>query len=219
MRRNGAGRRGAGAAGRDGRVSSPATGARRASSSIDPGVARRIRLVGLDVDGVMTDGGIYLGDVAGAPLEFKRYDIQDGLGVFLLRQSGLLVAIVTGRVSRSVELRAQELRADDLYQDGQARKLPGLLRILERRGVSLAETAFVGDDYPDLAIMRSVGLPVAVANAVPAIKRVAALRLQRAGGAGAVREFAEMLLRARGQWDDVVEQYVTGTMNAPEVHT
>ncbi len=65
-----------------------------------PALARRIRLVGLDVDGVMTDGGIYLGDVAGAALEFKRYDIQDGLGVFLLRQSGLLVAIVTGRVSR-----------------------------------------------------------------------------------------------------------------------
>ncbi len=219
MRRNGAGRRGGGAAGRDGRVSSRATAARRASSAIDPEIARRIRLVGLDVDGVMTDGGIYLGDVAGAPLEFKRYDIQDGLGVFLLRQSGLLVAIVTGRVSRSVELRAQELRADDLYQDGQARKLPGLLRILERRGVSLAETAFVGDDYPDLAIMRAVGLPVAVANAVPAIKRVAALQLQRAGGTGAVREFAEGLLRARGQWDDVVEQYVTGTMNAPEVRT
>ena len=213
MRRNGAGRRGAGVGRSDGRVVS------RARRTLDGAVAKRIRLVGLDVDGVMTDGGIYLGDVAGSPLEFKRYDIQDGLGVFLLRQSGLLVAIVTGRVSRSVELRAQELNADDLYQDGQARKLPGLLRILERRGVSLAETAFVGDDYPDLAIMRAVGLPVAVANAVPAIKQVAALQLQRSGGKGAVREFAEVLLRSRGQWDEVVEQYVTGTMNAPEVRT
>jgi 3-deoxy-D-manno-octulosonate 8-phosphate phosphatase (KDO 8-P phosphatase) len=83
----------------------------------------------------------------------------------------------------------------------------------------LAETAFVGDDYPDLAIRRAVGLPVAVANAVPEIKRVAALQLQRTGGAGAVREFAEVLLRARGQWDDVVEQYVAGTMSAPEVRT
>jgi 3-deoxy-D-manno-octulosonate 8-phosphate phosphatase (KDO 8-P phosphatase) len=176
-------------------------------------------LVGLDVDGVMTDGGIYLGDVGGTPLELKRYDIQDGLGVFLLRQSGLLVAIVTGRVSRSVELRAHDLRADDLYQDAQARKLPGLLRILERRGVSLAETAFVGDDYPDLAIMRQVGLPVAVGNAVPAIRRVAALQLRCAGGTGAVREFAEILLRARGQWDVAVEQYVGGTMEVPEVQS
>lgn len=178
---------------------------------LDPAIASRIRLVGLDVDGVMTDGGIYLGDVDGAPHEFKRYDIQDGLGVFFLRQAGLLVSIVTGRVSRSVELRARELRADELYQDSQARKLPGLLEMLERRGVSLAETAFVGDDYPDLAIMRLVGLPVAVANAVPEIRRVAAVHLTRSGGAGAVREFAELLLRARGQWEDVVEHYVAGT--------
>jgi 3-deoxy-D-manno-octulosonate 8-phosphate phosphatase (KDO 8-P phosphatase) len=178
---------------------------------LDPAIARRIRLVGLDVDGVMTDGGIYLGDVDGAAHEFKRYDIQDGLGVFFLRQAGLLVSIVTGRVSRSVELRARELKADELYQDAQARKLPGLLEMLERRGVSLAEAAFVGDDYPDLAIMRVVGLPVAVANAVPEIRRLATLQLTRPGGAGAVREFAELLLRARGQWDDVVERYVAGT--------
>jgi 3-deoxy-D-manno-octulosonate 8-phosphate phosphatase (KDO 8-P phosphatase) len=182
---------------------------------LTPALARRIRLVGLDVDGVLTDGGIYLGDVGGAPLEFKRYDIQDGLGVFFMREAGLLVAIVTGRVSESVRLRAHELRADDLYQDAQARKLPGLLRILERRGVSLEETAFVGDDFPDLAIMRQVGLPVAVGNAVAEVRRVATLQLTLPGGRGAVREFAELLLRARGQWEDVVEGYVRGTMVAP----
>jgi len=181
-------------------------------------LARRIRLVGLDVDGVMTDGGIYLGDVDGVPHEFKRYEIQDGLGVFLLRQAGLLVAIVTGRVSQSVELRARELRADDLFQDAKARKFVGLHQILERRGISPAETAFVGDDYPDLAIMRTVGLPVAVGNAVPAIREVARVQLSRAGGAGAVREFAEILLRARGQWDTVVDQYVADTMIAPEAN-
>jgi 3-deoxy-D-manno-octulosonate 8-phosphate phosphatase (KDO 8-P phosphatase) len=185
------------------------------ASDLDPAVARRIRLVGLDVDGVLTDGGVYLGDVAGAPLEFKRYDIQDGLGVFFLREAGLLVAIVTGRVSESVRLRAHELRADDLYQDAQARKLPGLLRILERRGISLEETAFVGDDFPDLAILRQVGLPVAVGNAVPEVRRVASVQLSQAGGHGAVREFAELLLRARGQWEDVVERYVRGTTVAP----
>jgi 3-deoxy-D-manno-octulosonate 8-phosphate phosphatase (KDO 8-P phosphatase) len=185
------------------------------ASSLTPALARRIRLVGLDVDGVLTDGGIYLGDVAGAPLEFKRYDIQDGLGVFFLREAGLLVAIVTGRVSESVRLRAHELRADDLYQDAQARKLPGLLRILERRGVSLEETAFVGDDFPDLAIMRQVGLPVAVGNAVAEVRRVATVQLTQPGGYGAVREFAELLLRARGQWEEVVERYVRGTTVAP----
>jgi 3-deoxy-D-manno-octulosonate 8-phosphate phosphatase (KDO 8-P phosphatase) len=189
----------------------------RPAVPLDSVTARRIRLVGLDVDGVLTDGGIYLGDVGGAPVELKRYDIQDGLGVFFLREAGLLVAVVTGRVSESVRLRAHELRADDLYQDAQARKLPGLLRILERRGVSLDETAFVGDDFPDLAIMRAVGLPVAVGNAVPEIRHAATLHLTQSGGRGAVREFAELLLRARGQWEDVVERYVATTAVPPPV--
>jgi 3-deoxy-D-manno-octulosonate 8-phosphate phosphatase (KDO 8-P phosphatase) len=181
---------------------------------LDPALARRIRLVGLDVDGVLTDGGIYLGDVGGTRIEFKRYDIQDGLGVFLLRQAGLLVSMVTGRVSDSVRLRAEELQVDDLFQDSQARKLPGLRAILDRRGIALADTAFVGDDLPDLAIMRAVGLPVAVGNAVPEIRDIAALQLTRAGGSGAVREFAELLLRARGQWEDVAERYVSTGANA-----
>jgi len=176
--------------------------------SLDAAVASRIRLVGLDVDGVMTDGGIYIGDVAGQPIEFKRYDIQDGIGIVMLREAGLLVAVLTGRVSESVRLRAAELRADDLHQDPDAQKLPALLRILERRNVSLSETAFVGDDLPDLAVMRAVGLPVAVGNAVPEVRRTAALQLVLEGGRGAVREFAEILLRARGQWDDIVERYV-----------
>lgn len=182
---------------------------------IDPVLAGRVRLVGLDVDGVLTDGGIYLGDVGGAPHEFKRYDIQDGLGVFFMREGGLLVAILTGRVSESVRLRARELRADELFQDAQARKFPGLMGILERRGITLEETAFIGDDFPDLAIMRAVGLPVAVGNAVPEIRQVASLQLTQRGGRGAVREFAELLLRARGQWDDVVERYVTMTSRTP----
>jgi 3-deoxy-D-manno-octulosonate 8-phosphate phosphatase (KDO 8-P phosphatase) len=181
---------------------------------MSPALARRIRMVGLDVDGVLTDGGIFLGDVGGIRTEFKRYDIQDGLGVFLLRQAGLRVSIVTGRVSDSVRLRAEELQVDDLFQDSQARKLPGLRAILDRRGVTLAETAFVGDDLPDLAIMRAVGLPVAVANAVPEIREVAAFTLERPGGSGAIREFAELLLRARGQWESVAERYVSTGANA-----
>ena len=95
-------------------------------------LARRIKLVGLDVDGVLTDGGIYLGDVGGMAQEFKRYDIQDGLGIRFLRAAGIKVAILTGRVSEGVRLRATELDVDELVQDGQARKLPALKRILER---------------------------------------------------------------------------------------
>lgn len=175
---------------------------------MDRALALRIRLVGLDVDGVLTDGGIYLGDVGGRPLELKRYDIQDGLGVRFLRSAGIQVAIITGRVSESVRLRAEELDADHLVQDEQARKLPALLRILHHSGISLDEVAFVGDDFPDLAVLRQVALPVAVGNAAQEVAACCALRLERRGGQGAVREFAELLLRARGSWDDVVERYV-----------
>ena len=177
--------------------------------SLDPTLASRIRLVGLDVDGVLPDGGIYLGATDGAPLEFKRYDIHDGLGIFFLRDVGIKVAIVTGRVSDSVRLRAGELQVDDLSQDAQARKLPAFLRILGRHGIAPEEAAFVGDDFPDMGILRAVGLPVAVANAVPEVKQVARLQLTGHGGRGAVREFTELLLRARGEWAEVVERYVT----------
>jgi 3-deoxy-D-manno-octulosonate 8-phosphate phosphatase (KDO 8-P phosphatase) len=177
-------------------------------TTLDETSARRVRLVGIDVDGVLTDGGIYLGAVDGTPLEFKRYDIQDGLGIYLLRKAGIRVAIVTGRVSDSVRLRAAELEVDDVAQDAYARKLPAFRRILERHGIAPTEAAFIGDDFPDLAVMRMVGLPVAVANAVPEIARIARLRLTRHGGRGAVREFTELLLSARGEWERLTEAYV-----------
>jgi 3-deoxy-D-manno-octulosonate 8-phosphate phosphatase (KDO 8-P phosphatase) len=182
---------------------------------IDPGIANRIRLVGLDVDGVLTDGGIYLGDVGGTPLEFKRYDIQDGLAVRFLRSGGVKVAVVTGRVSESVRLRAAELAVDDLVQDSQARKLPAFKRILERHGVSPDEAAFIGDDFPDLGILRTVALPVAVGNAVPEIRAACRVLLSRRGGHGAVREFAELLLKARGTWDEIVARYVAERSASP----
>ena len=179
-----------------------------APHDLDEAAARRVRLVGIDVDGVLTDGGIYLGAVDGTPLEFKRYEIQDGLGIHFLRKAGIRVAIVTGRVSDSVRLRAAELEIEDVAQDAYARKLPAFRRILERHGIAPAEAAFIGDDFPDLAVMRIVGLPVAVANAVPEITRIARLCLTRHGGRGAVREFAELLLTARGEWAAVTEAYV-----------
>jgi 3-deoxy-D-manno-octulosonate 8-phosphate phosphatase (KDO 8-P phosphatase) len=175
---------------------------------LDAALARRIRLVGLDVDGVLTDGGIYLGEAAGEPLEFKRYDIQDGLGVHFLRAAGIRVAICTGRVSESVRMRAAELEVDALAQDAQARKLPAFLRICDALGVAIEDAAFIGDDFPDMGIFRLVGLPVAVGNAVPEIRERARLRLTATGGRGAVREFAELLLKARGDWESITEAYV-----------
>ncbi|MEO7455025.1 MAG: HAD hydrolase family protein [Gemmatimonadaceae bacterium] len=175
---------------------------------IDPAIARSIRFVGLDVDGVLTDGGIYLGATESGPLEFKRYDIQDGLGIYLMQKAGLRVAIVTGRVSVSVKLRAAELGIEDVAQDPNAQKLPAFLGMLDRHGIKPSEAAFIGDDFPDMAVLRLVGLPVAVANAVPEIKAACALELTRPGGKGAIREFAELLLKARGDWEQVTERYV-----------
>jgi 3-deoxy-D-manno-octulosonate 8-phosphate phosphatase (KDO 8-P phosphatase) len=181
--------------------------------TLDAERARRVRWVGLDVDGVLTDGGIYLGDVAGQRLEFKRYDIQDGLGILMMRMAGIRVAIITGRVSDSVALRAAELQVDDLVQDPKARKLPAIRRIAEAQGIALEEMAFVGDDLPDVGALRAVGLPVLVGNATEDARRAApqGVQLVRPGGGGAVREFAELLLRARGQWEEMTERYVAAT--------
>jgi 3-deoxy-D-manno-octulosonate 8-phosphate phosphatase (KDO 8-P phosphatase) len=176
--------------------------------AIEPALARSIRLVGIDVDGVLTDGGIYLGAVEGRPLEFKRYDIHDGLGIHFLRQAGLKVAVVTGRVSESVRLRCAELGVDELVQDAHAMKRPAFEGILRRLGISPAEAAFIGDDFPDMSVLRIVGLPVAVANAVPEVRDMCRVQLTRTGGRGAVREFAELLLRGRGEWRAIWERYV-----------
>ncbi|HTR79539.1 MAG TPA: HAD hydrolase family protein [Gemmatimonadaceae bacterium] len=179
---------------------------------IDSSLARSIRLVGFDVDGVMTDGGIYLGAVAenekARPFELKRYDIQDGVGMHLLSRAGIRLAIVTGRVSETVRLRATELGIEDVAQDPVALKLPGFLEILRRRDVALEHAAFVGDDFPDLPILRLVGMAVAVGNATEEVRRECAIRLTRRGGHGAIREFAELLLKARGEWDRAWNGYV-----------
>jgi 3-deoxy-D-manno-octulosonate 8-phosphate phosphatase (KDO 8-P phosphatase) len=175
---------------------------------IDPELARKIKLVAFDVDGVMTDGGIYLGDVDGRRLELKRYEIQDGLGIAMLRLAGLHVAIVTGRVSESVRLRAMELGVDDVAQDPDGHKLAGFNAILARRHLNADETAFVGDDFPDVSLLRIVGLPVSVGNAVPEVRAICRHQLERRGGRGAVREFAEDFLKARGEWEGAWHRYV-----------
>ena len=170
--------------------------------------AAAIKLVALDVDGVLTDGGVNIGDMNGTPFEFKRYDIQDGLGIKFLQWAGLKVVIITGRVSEAARLRAAELAVDDFAQDGQAQKLSALLAMCAKFGFTLDQVAYVGDDWPDMAVMRRVGLPVAVANAVGEIRDVATHQLARSGGQGAVREFAEWLLKAQGRWVEVTDRYV-----------
>ena len=175
---------------------------------IDATLARRIKLVGLDVDGVLTDAGVYIGQIEGQRVEFKRFDIQDGLGVMLLRRAGIAVAIVSGRHSDATTLRARELNVDELVQDNDARKLPAFEAILNRRALDWDACAFVGDDLADLPVLKRVALPVAVANAVPDVHALARYVTRAVGGQGAVREVAEVILRARGDWDALVADYL-----------
>ena len=172
---------------------------------LDAALARRVKLVGFDVDGVLTDNGVYLGMVGDHPVELKRFFIQDGLGVRMLRAAGLVVVWASARRSDATDLRARELKVDEVLQDNQ--KLPAFTALLERRGVAWEECAFVGDDLPDLPLLTRVGLPIAVANAVPEAKQAARAVTTLAGGHGAVREVAELILKARGEWPGLVTQY------------
>lgn len=172
-------------------------------------LAFRVRLVALDVDGVLTDGGIYLGATPGGErVEMKRFQITDGLGIDLLREMGVEVAIVTGRSSEAVRLRAEELGIRECHQNASPAKLPVLEQVASRLGLGLEEVAFVGDDLADLPVLRRVGFPAAVANAVPEVRAAARWVSTLRGGEGAVREFAEMLLRTRGEWVEAVDRYV-----------
>jgi 3-deoxy-D-manno-octulosonate 8-phosphate phosphatase (KDO 8-P phosphatase) len=175
---------------------------------IDSSVARRVRLLGLDVDGVLTNNAVYLGLADGERVEFKQFDIRDGLGIHLARRAGLRVAWISGRVSQATSLRAAELDVDDLVQEDAARKVPALADLLARRGIGWDEVAFVGDDLADLPVLRRVALPIAVADAVGEAQSAAAYVTRSPGGAGAVREVVEVLLRTRGQWDDVLQSYL-----------
>jgi 3-deoxy-D-manno-octulosonate 8-phosphate phosphatase (KDO 8-P phosphatase) len=175
---------------------------------LDATSAKRIRLLGLDVDGVLTDNGVYIGAVGDEVVEYKRFDIQDGLGIAMLRGSGLEVALVSGRVSAATSARARELGIDEVLQDAGARKIPAFQALLDRRGLSWEEVAFVGDDLADLPVFQRVGLPVAVANAVPELRALAAYVTTASGGHGAVREVIERLLQARGEWEETVRRFL-----------
>jgi 3-deoxy-D-manno-octulosonate 8-phosphate phosphatase (KDO 8-P phosphatase) len=174
---------------------------------IEPAKAARVRLVALDVDGVLTDNGIWIGPIAGVRVELKRFDIQDGLGMRLLRTAGIPVIWVSGRHSEATALRAQELGVDQLLQVPGPDKLEALGEALDRRGLDWDALVYVGDDLADLQVMRRAGLAIAVANAVPEIRAVAHGVTSAPGGHGAVREIADALLQARGVWPEMLERY------------
>ncbi len=148
-----------------------------------------IRLVALDVDGTLTDGGVFL-DGNGA--EFKRFDIQDGMGLVLLRKAGIRVAIISGRFSRATEGRARELGVELLF-NGVGDKLPVLKKMAVDQGLKSEEIAFVGDDVNDIDCLRWAGLGIAVANGRPEVLEMADRVTSARGGHGAVREAVDLV--------------------------
>ena len=177
-------------------------------NAIDADVAHEIRLVILDVDGVQTDGGVYIGSTAaGESVELKRFDITDGLGVKILLSANIPVVLVSGRTSPGNRNRAADLGIP-WYEGPGGNKLDIVERLLQEHGVEWSHVACVCDDLADLPILRRAGLAVAVANAVPEVKAVAHYTTRARGGSGAVREFVEALLHARGEWYSRVDAYV-----------
>lgn len=176
---------------------------------IEPGAARGIGLVVFDVDGVLTDAGIYWTDpVDGQARGVRRFDVRDGLGIYMLSRADIPVALVSGKDSPAVRARGHELGIDEVHQVPPARKVEVVRELLEARGVGWEEAACLGDDLPDLALLRRVGFPAAVADATREVADVARWQATARGGHGAAREFAESLLRARGEWSELVEEYV-----------
>jgi 3-deoxy-D-manno-octulosonate 8-phosphate phosphatase (KDO 8-P phosphatase) len=162
-----------------------------------------VELLILDVDGVLTDGRIVIDDMG---RESKSFSARDGMGVTLWRRSGREVAIITGRRSLVVTHRARELGIRHVYQ-GWSDKAAALAHLLETVEISAERTAHIGDDLPDLAVMRRVGYPIAVGDAAPQVREAAAFVTERRGGHGAVREAIEHLLSAAGDLETTINAY------------
>ena len=174
---------------------------------VDPPVlacAAKVKLVLFDVDGVLTDGQLILGDDG---QEYKSFNSLDGHGIKMLQRNGVAAGIITGRTSRVVEHRMEDLGVAHVYQ-GCLEKLPAYRKLIDALKLHSGQTAFVGDDVVDLPIMLQVGFAVAVQNAHPLVKRHAHWTTPSAGGCGAVREICELILYAHGAYDAEMQTYL-----------
>ncbi len=167
--------------------------------------AARIRLVVFDVDGVLTDGSLFLGD---GGEEYKAFHSRDGHGMKMLQEAGVELAVITGRTSRVVEHRMASLGIEHVFQ-GQRDKLPAFEALLARLGLEAAECAYVGDDVVDLPVMRRVGLAIAVQDAHPLVVRHAHWQTPSPGGRGAARDVCELILEARGDLERMLARYLS----------
>jgi 3-deoxy-D-manno-octulosonate 8-phosphate phosphatase (KDO 8-P phosphatase) len=166
--------------------------------------AAQIKLLIFDVDGVLTDGSLFVGDDG---QEYKAFHSQDGHGIKMLQRHGVRCAVITGRTSRVVEHRMRNLGIELVYQ-GQSNKLEGFADLLDRVDLSPQEVAYVGDDVVDLPVMRKVGLAIAVRDAHPLVLRHAHWQTPRGGGRGAARDVCELLLEAHGVLNQELDSYL-----------
>ena len=166
--------------------------------------AAQIKLVVFDVDGVLTDGSLFVGDDG---QEYKAFHSRDGLGMKLLRKSGVEIGIITARTSEVVKHRMENLDIEHVYQ-GRLEKLPALEELLAKLGLSFEQTAYVGDDIVDLPVMRQVGLAIAVQDAHPLAKQHAHWQTPHGGGRGAARDVCELIMEAQNTLDIQLKTYL-----------
>ena len=157
---------------------------------------KKIKVMAMDVDGVLTDGRIIYD---GNGQELKFFDVQDGYAISRLRKSGIKTAVISARGCRAVRARTDDLKIDKVYLDVYP-KMSAYEKMLTQFGVKDEEVCYIGDDLPDYPILRRVGLAVAVKNAAPEVKKIADYVTRLPGGRGAVREVAEKILKAQGKW-------------------
>jgi 3-deoxy-D-manno-octulosonate 8-phosphate phosphatase (KDO 8-P phosphatase) len=168
--------------------------------------AAQIQLLLMDVDGTMTDGSVtLLSQTDGTALEIKTFDAHDGQGLTLARTAGLRTGCITGRESAALLRRAHEMKMEFIYMK-QPVKMPAYEEILHKAGVSDSAVAYIGDDLPDIPLMRRAGLAVAVGNAVPEVKHAAHYTTKALAGHGAVREAIELVLKSKGIWEVMIDQ-------------
>ena len=166
-------------------------------------IARHIKLVILDVDGVLTDGSIILDNEEN---EFKSFHVRDGHGIKMLKKAGLIVAMITGRQSKVVERRARELGITEVFQRCHDKRVV-YRHLIEKYSIDSGEVAFIGDDVVDLPLLRGAGFSVAVADAAEEAKSAAMMITKNKGGRGAVREVSDFLLKAKGLWEGIIDEY------------
>ena len=166
--------------------------------------AKEIKLLLLDVDGVLTDGSIVYGN---SGTELKAFNIKDGFGIRLLREAGVEVGIITARRSEAVERRAQDMKLAHLYQ-GVGNKIEAFAEILAAQKLIPQQVAYMGDDWLDLPLLSRVGLAVTVADGVAEVKAVAHYVTRQDGGRGAVRELCELIIEAKGQREELLARYL-----------